>query len=219
MSHRLGLSKLRFGSLLSYSPHGNSESENTAKNAMVLIKGDRFFGDPAILMSQFISNLIFKNMASLPFAHFFDREPILVPVPNSSYMKKNTLWVSHRIATALRERGYGMGVVEMVKRIKYLPKAAKSTSENRPKAWQHDDSLEVQDTLALPKRRLLIDDIVTRGATLFGAACKLSKTYPGINIMAFSAMRAISDPKYFHDVYDPKVGEIALIGDETYRDP
>ena len=219
MSHNLSLSNLKFGSLLSYSPHGNSDYERKSKNATLLIKGDKFFGNPPVLMSEYISQLIFKNIGTLPFAHFFDTEPILVPIPNSSLMKENSLWVPQRIATALHEKGYGMGVVDMLKRIRHLPKAATSLSENRPKAADHYASLEVQDILTIPKHILLIDDVVTRGATLLGAANKLNEKYPGVNILAFSAMRTISNPPDFQHVYDPRVGEIILNGENTIRDP
>jgi predicted amidophosphoribosyltransferase len=215
MSNKLSLSKLKFGSLLSYSPHGNSEYERKAKNAMLLIKGDKFFGNPPVLMSRFISELILKNIGTLPFAHFFDTQPILVPIPNSSLMKENSLWVPQRIATALHEKGYGIGVADMLRRVRHLPKAATSLSEKRPKATNHHTSLEIQDILTMPKNILLIDDVITRGATLMGAANKLNEKYPGVNILAFSAMRA----EDFHDVYDPCVGEIILSGENTFRHP
>jgi hypothetical protein len=93
MSHTLSLADLKFGSLLSYSPHGKSESERIAREAMLLLKSDKFFSDPPILMSQFISDLIVKGIGTLPFAYFFDTEPILVPIPNSALIKEDTLWV------------------------------------------------------------------------------------------------------------------------------
>jgi predicted amidophosphoribosyltransferase len=218
MSYDLTFSKLEFGSLLSYSTHGSSEPERDAREVMLLIKGDKYFQDPPILMSRFITDLIIKD-ATLPFAHFFDTETILVPVPNSSLMKDHSLWVPHRIASALHDRGFGIGVAEMLRRKIPLQKAATSLPENRPKAAQHCQSLEVQDILMVPKQILLIDDIVTRGATLLGAANKLKKAYPNVTIRAFCAMRAISHTEDFQDVYDPCFGHITLIGDETYRNP
>jgi predicted amidophosphoribosyltransferase len=219
MSYDLRLSELEFGSLLSYSPRGSSEAERNAREVMLHIKYDRYFGKPPILMSRFISDLVKKGIGNLPFASFFDDPPILVPVPNSSLMKANTLWVPHRLAMALYENGFGMRVANMLYRKKPLPKAATSRSKDRPKAVEHCQSLEIQETLALPNNLLLIDDVVTRGATLIGAANKLGKAFPGIDIRAFAAMRVISDPKDFQDLYDPRIGRITLIGDETLREP
>ena len=219
MSYDLSLTELEFGSLLSYSPRGISEPERNAREVMLHIKYDKYFGKPPILMSNFISDLLKKDIGNLPFSNFFDNEPILVPIPNSSLMQADTLWVPHRLATALHEKGFGMGVANMLHRKIPLPKAATSRPQDRPKAANHCQSLEIQETITLPKHILLIDDVITRGATLLGAANKLNKAYPGVNIRAFAAMRVISEPNDFQDLYNPRIGHITLIGDETYRDP
>jgi hypothetical protein len=221
MSYDLKLSELEFGSLLSYSPRGISESVRKARERMLDIKYDRYVGsqDGPILISRYISDFIKKQIGNLPFAHLFDNDPVLVPVPNSSKMQADTLWVAHRLAIALFETGFGMGVANMLQRKIALPKAATSSPQDRPKAARHCQSLEILDTLAPPKHILLIDDVVTRGATLLGAANKLFKAYPGVDIRAFSAMRTISQTENFKDLFDPCVGRITLIGEETYREP
>lgn len=155
MSNTTKLSKLRFGSLLSYSPHGSSESERRAKDVMLFIKADKFYGKPPVLMSRFISNFIRKTMGTLPFAHFFKSNPILVPIPNSSLVKENTLRVPHRIADAMHENGLGMGVGDMLERRIPLPKAAKSRPAERPTATQHYRSLEVHEIFDSTKRNSL----------------------------------------------------------------
>jgi predicted amidophosphoribosyltransferase len=219
MSYDLKLSQLEFGSLLSYSPRGISVAERNAREVMLHIKYDKYFGKPPILMSRFISDLVKKGIGNLPFANFFDDEPILVPVPNSSLMQADTLWVPHRLAMALFDNGFGIGVANMLHRKIPLSKAAWSRPQDRPKAAKHCQSLEIQETLALPKHILLIDHVVTRGATLLGAANKLSRAYPGVDIRAFAAMRVISESNDFQDLYDPRIGRITLIGDETQREP
>jgi hypothetical protein len=155
----------------------------------------------------------------LPFAHFFESNPILVPIPNSSLVKENTLRVPHRIADAMHENGLGTGVGDMLERRIALPKAATSQTAERPTATQHYRSLEVHEILILPKEILLIDDVVTRGATLFGAAMRLCERYPGVNIFALAIMRAISQPRDFDDLYDPRIGEITFNGENTFRVP
>ena len=66
----------------------------------MMLKGDSFVSFLPILTSQYISNTLHKNMERLPFADFFETNPILVPVPNSSLMRPGTLWVSERLARA-----------------------------------------------------------------------------------------------------------------------
>lgn len=223
----LNVSRLEFGSFLAYLPPADPRFNDTtfakeaklANDAKYIIKNDSFVSQPPILMSRFISNRIKKRMGILPFSHFFDKNPVLIPIPNSSFMKPNTLWVPQRLANALYENGLGRGIEDVLKRKIALPKAATSPAKDRPKAWQHYQSLEIQKTLSEPKEILLIDDVVTRGATLLGATNKLSDTFPGVRIKAFSVMRTIGKRGPFRGVYDPVVGEIELNGQETFRNP
>jgi hypothetical protein len=60
---------------------------------------------------------------------FFKTDPILVPVPNSSFMKSKTLWVPQRIAKSLVQNGLGKEVIECLKLVKLLPKVATSSPE------------------------------------------------------------------------------------------
>jgi len=91
MSHDLKLCKLEFGSLFSYTPNPQSESQKNAKNIALDIKYYRYVEDKGrpVIISEYISNYIKKELGNLPFRHFFDDNPILVPVPNSSKRQKD----------------------------------------------------------------------------------------------------------------------------------
>src|SRR2546428_8487605 len=78
---------------------------------MKIIKADDFIENPPITMSEWIARNVQQRMANLPFASFFQKDTILVPVPRSSLMQPNSLWVPNRIATALVKRGLGKAVV------------------------------------------------------------------------------------------------------------
>src|SRR5438094_752521 len=88
-----------------------------AYQVMLAIKQDPFGGDPPILMSQRLAKSVQENMSSLPFAYFFQPNTVLVPVPKSSLMLKDTLWVPLRIATALARSGIGSQVDPFLVRI------------------------------------------------------------------------------------------------------
>ena len=81
-----------------------------------------------------------------------------------------------RLANALIRNGFGKCIEECLKRVKPLPKTTTSLAENRPNAAQHYDSIEVQTILSEPNELLLVDDIVTCGATMLGIANKLQDT-------------------------------------------
>jgi len=71
----------------------------------------------------------------------------------------------------------------------------------------------LQGLISIPKRILLIDDIVTSGSTVVGAANRLYEAFPGTQISTFAAMRTISRKIEFGSEYSPYVGNIHLYPD------
>jgi hypothetical protein len=204
------LSQLKFGALLSYAPRGDSPEILHSKDVMIALKKDGFVGQPPILMSQWVAQTIQRDRTTLPFASFFQPNTILVPTPKSSLMQPNTLWVPERIAAALVKIGLGREVVASLVRINPVRKAASSAPSERPIAVDHYESMIVQGRLSNPEEIVLVDDVVTRGASLLGAANRLADVFPKAHIRAFAAMRTISNPLEFEKVHDPCVGTIEL---------
>jgi predicted amidophosphoribosyltransferase len=216
----LRLSEVRYGALLTYSPNGRSDADIRSQGVMTLLKTDGFVQDPPVIMSQWVAQQVRERIGSLPFASLFQRSPVLVPVPSSSLMRQGTLWVPQRIATALLSAGLGRQVATCLARAQALPKAAWSAAGDRPTAQQQYDTMTVQGSLSEPGHILLIDDIVTRGATFVGAANRLADLFPNANIDAFAAMRTVSNPEEFRREYDPQLGSVRLRSDgSTLRRP
>ena len=217
------LTRLEFGSLLSYTPRGSSDEIQKARDVMLTIKSDGFIDQPPIQMSHWIGSTIQKKVKSLPFASFFDQETSLVPVPRSSLMKPDTLWVPDRIASALVEKRLGKEVVQCLVRETPVPKAAWSDSSERPTPSRHFETIAVQGSIEdpPPQKLVLVDDIVTRGATLLGSANRLLEAFPKARVRAFAAMRTISVPSEFVNLYDPQSGTIEYRAwiDDTLRRP
>jgi len=208
------LTKLEFGALLTYTPRGYSVKMQDAREFMIALKNERFVEDPQngklVLMSEWIAKTIQRNMTTLPFASFFQPNTILVPTPKSSLMRPDTLWVPERIASALTKRGFGNKVISCLTRTKSVPKAASSLAKERPKSIEHYKSMSVTGILSKPDEIILVDDIVTRGSTLLGAANRLADAFPQTRIRAFAAIRTISNPGEFDKLYDPCIGTIEL---------
>ena len=217
------LTRLEFGSLLSYTPRGSSNEIQKAKDVMLIIKNDGFIEQPPIQMSQWIAKTIQKNIKNLPFAPFFDKDSSLVPVPRSSLMKEDTLWVPERIASALVQRHLGKEVVPCLVRETPVPKSAWSDASERPTPSRHFETIAVQGSIKdpPPEKFVLVDDIVTRGATLLGSANRLLEAFPKAQVHAFAAMRTISVPSKFTNMYDPQSGTIEYRAwiDDTLRRP
>lgn len=160
-------------------------------------------------MPQWIAKAVQREMSTLLFISLFQRDTILVPVPSSSLMQPGSLWVPDRIAAALAKAGVGREAVRYLTRVKPLRKAAFSEPSERPTPVEHFETLAVQRRMsdAPPDQITLIDDIVTRGHTLMGAANRLAEVFPDTRVSGFAAMRTAS-PSDFESVYDPQSGTI-----------
>ncbi|MDR0471821.1 MAG: hypothetical protein LBH79_08905 [Nitrososphaerota archaeon] len=202
------ISELKYASLLSYSPHGNTSAALESKALTYSLKQDRYEGQPPILMSDWVEKKTQEKCKH--FGTFFQSNTILVPVPSSSLMEKDTLWVPERIANALLKKGFGKQVVPCLRRETAVRKAATSPSQDRPSVKDHYDSFSVQRSLSEPENILLIDDVITRGATLVGCANRLISAFPNCRIQAFAAIRTESNPRKFKNLQDPLVGTIYL---------
>lgn len=187
---------------------------------MIALKRDLFVNTPQILMSEWIAKKIQQQIAALPFGQFFQPNTILVPVPKSSLMQPGTLWVPKRIANALVAVGIGRQVSDCLIRAEPVAKAASCSSSQRPTVEQHYESTTAQGTLSSPDEIVLVDDVVTRGATLLGCANRLADAFPECRIRAFAAMRTISNSDEFENVYSPCNGTIdRWASGDTFRRP
>ncbi len=110
--------------------------------------------------------------------------------------------------------------IQILKRDSYLRKSSTSSPEDRPLPEEHFDSLKVKKCLDDLSEIVLIDDIITRGHTMLGAAWKILDVFPNAKVCGFAAMRTISNPSEFKDFYDPVKGEIEYrteLGDALRR--
>lgn len=215
----MNISKVEFASLLTYTPRGDSEKAKGAKTAMINLKNDNVLSS-GILTSEYIVQAMKREINTFPFADYFNSNVILVPIPKSSLLKPGTLWVPERLTTALIKNGLGKSSEACLERIKAVPRSSgQRIGENRPKAFQHYESMRVKKLLFEPEEIVLVDDVITRGSTVMGGVNRLAEVYPDAKIRAFAMMRVMSDPDDFSDVEDPCVGTVTMIGKDTSRVP
>ncbi len=204
---------LEYGSLLSYTPLDSSEPPPEIQNAndvMYAIKNDSFIEEPPVLTSEWIARTVQENRKSLPFSGFFQPDTILVPVPKSSLAHPGSLWVPERIASALVKKGMGKQVIACLARTTPIRKAAWSGASHRPRPSEQYQTMGVQGSISelKPEEIVLVDDIVTRGATFLGAANRLVEAFPETRIRVFAAMRTVSNASEFEALYKPVSGTI-----------
>lgn len=215
-------SKLGYGALLSYTTHPETEDQRTARNVMLDLKQGKRYRNPPnspISISQLVAKRVLERVREGEFPGIFGADVTAVPVPSSSLKKPGSLSIPRDLAVALQEVGLVGEVLDLVERHEALPKSATSRAQDRSKAADHYRSLTVVRNLLPPTAILLVDDVVTRGATLVGTAGRIQEAYPGVPIRAFAAMRAISEPEHFRALVDPVVGVITRKGASTHREP
>lgn len=202
------LNQLEFGSLLSYCPRGGNSTEIQSRQIMRYLKIDSFVENPPVLMSDWIASTIERRRSELPFSSFFRTDTVLVPLPRSSLLQPDSLWVPERIANALVRRRFGVRVLSCLTRARAVRKSATSQVGQRPTPTEHFESLAVQGSLGSTEDIVIVDDIVTRGHTMIGAANRLLEAFPSARIKAFAAMRTVSNWMEFSHIYDPQIGLI-----------
>jgi hypothetical protein len=218
----LTVGQIEFGSLLTYCPRRSTPEEQESAKLMLALKNDEYVqvGSAVMLMSDWVASEVKRRFATLQFGHFFRSNPILVPVPKSSLMTPGMLWVPDRLAKALVKNGIGKEVSRMLERTVPIRKAALSDSWARPTALEHFQTLSAIQTISKPNEILLIDDVVTRGATLLGAANRLLDSYPEATVRAFAAMRTQSSSFSFKNDSGSSTGIITLLANgNTQRRP
>lgn len=207
----MDLESLECASFLSYSVRGWEKGAQRSRDIMLALKNGSLTGNPPSSISRQVAVLMERSKDRLPFRDFFTSSPVLVPAPKSSLRRADDLWVPHQLADELERVGLGGPVAPLLERVRPLPKAAACRPEDRPTAAQHFESMAVQGMLdPAPESFLLVDDVVTRGATLLGAANRLRAVFPNARIRAFAAIRAISTPGQFVGLVLPTVDVIRL---------
>ena len=204
------LLEIKYASLLSYCPRSSSEKGEIAKRVMRAIKNElpisSKFGE------LFASEFVVKTLKEIikkdnDFKDFLGENPILVPVPKHTPIKKGSLWPSFQIAKAMEKEGMGI-VKPLLERIKAVPRSSMSSPESRPRPTVHYESMVIKKIFLLSQDIILVDDIVTRGHTLIASVWHVHEAFPDAEVRTFAAMRTVSNEIDFKGLIDPAIGRI-----------
>ena len=205
------LSKQReFASLLAYSPRPDEVAAELraeargSKNLVLSLKDGRAFGDPPLTVAaRVVAHLRTNQTSAAALSGFLGGTATLVPVPKSTLLTKGALRVPEQLSQELARGGFGKEVAVLLERAEPIPKAATSVSTERPSALRNYETLKVQRSLVTPTELLLVDDVITAGATLLGSASRLGEAYPNVPIRGFAAARTVSVASRFRRVCGP----------------
>jgi phosphoribosylpyrophosphate synthetase len=214
------LSELEVGSYLCYSPRGESEVAKNSRVWMRQLKNEQPYGVPPIPTSVYVARRLAAQIRETPLAGLLTERAVLVPVPGSAPAQKGWLWPPLEIARALHAVRLAAEVLPCLKRRVGVRKSSTSSPENRPRAAEHYESLEVEGRLSAPDEIVLVDDVVTRGATLLAAASRLREAFPQTRVRAFAVIRTVSNPEDLVKIGDPQMEWVRLKQDgDTLRRP
>ena len=207
------IDRLAFAACYAYSPHGTSATSSQSRDLCRRIK--RADTEAVALATARVAQYV----ADGRFAEFFGSDVTLVPVPGRAPLAPGALSRTQRFCDELVRQGLGRETLPLIARIRPVAKSAYAAPAERPDAGEHHDSMDVQRMLVTPRRILLVDDVVTRGATLLGAASLLLEVVEHCDVRAFAFIRTIS-PGEVEDVRDPCEGWIERVaGGGTVRRP
>lgn len=213
------LSEVRFGSFLVYAPRGTSAVSLRAQQFVRALKEERPIGVPPQSPSDYAVRRLADELSTSLLRDLFRDAPLLVPVPRSSRSVEGGIWPALNIANALVRYGIGAALLPCLTRVNAVPKSAFAAAGTRPKPSEHYESIEGTRMVTDRPWLCLIDDVITKGATLLGAATRLQKTFPQANVSAFALVRTLGFVDDIEKIVEPAVGTVTLRGDEAFREP
>lgn len=194
------LSEIAFGSYLAYCPRGDTDAHRQSQRVIRFLKNDTVVGVDPKPITRLVAETLARDIHGSPLDGWFGPDVVLVPAPKSARLVTGGLWVPERLAKALVAVGLGREVVTCLERTTAVPKATFASAQDRPKAQQHYETMAVHRVLPEIRDVIIVDDVVTRGATLLGAASRLAEALPGVRVRGFAAIRTIQQPgRVLHD--------------------
>lgn len=190
-----------------------------ARQFVRALKEERPIGIPPQSPSSYAARRLSEELSSSLLRDFFSSGPLLVPVPRSSLSVEGGIWPALNIAAALVERGIGAAVLPCLSRSSAVRKSAFAVAGARPRPAEHYDSIQCRSMVSDRSSLCLVDDVITKGATLLAAATRLQDAFPQANVSAFALVRTLGFVEDIEKMMDPAVGTITLRGDEAHREP
>ena len=144
-----------------------------------------------------LASYIVKHMAKYPenqgVSDVLAEDAVLVPMPKCAPHKAGTLWPALLLVEALVNHGIGSCCEPLLERAVKVKKSATAPSGDWPMAVTHLQSFRVSPPLAQPERIVIVDDVITRGATMLAAVSAVSDAFPWAQVRGFAFFRTASD--------------------------
>ena len=204
-------------SIAVYSTRGRSTAAERGRHLCWALKRGR----PAV--NKFIARLLWDEVMSdgSPLQNYIPDDTTLVPVPSSSPPYPGGLWVARDISAAIASRLFGTDTSKvLLTRSTAVEKSHLQRSGKRNDHKTHLRSIDiVADQLAPPRSIILVDDVITKGNTLYACATILANSFPRTDIRALAIFRTRG---YVSDIdrwFEPWLGEVRWARTHVQRHP
>lgn len=197
------LSELQFGAFLVYSPRGVSPLSRRSRSITYDIKAFR-----PKLVERVLENLKAEVDEGV-LSGFLGPKVTLIPAPKSApLVEEGALWSPAGICIAMVDMGFGGEVLPSLERTRAVPKSAFSKIGERPTVKDHLETMRCERSLMVPAKIVVVDDVVTKGATLLAAASHVQEAFPNAEVRGFALVRTKGLEPEITDIVEPCVGKI-----------
>ncbi len=118
-------------------------------------------------------------------------------------------WPGRRICEELVSQGLGAQIDECLVRKRPVRKSAFADPGTRPTPQEHLESMAVRPVLAVPARVTVVDDFITKGATLIAACSLVSELFPEADVSAFAMIRTVGYGEIVK-IVEPCIGVVRM---------
>lgn len=205
---------VEFASCYVYSPAGAGEICERSRLLRELLKEGN-----ARFMRGYAARVREQMVESPQLAGFLTTADLLVPVPGSAPADDQGRYVATRLAEALLRQGLGRDTWNGLKRIRAVRKSATASPRARPSVASHYESFSIETAAEAPHSLVLVDDVVTKGRTLFAAAVRLHEAFPAAKIRAFALLRTMGFSPQLRRLLEPCRGFIRWRAGDARRNP
>jgi hypothetical protein len=199
---------LEFGSFLVYPSPIRTREHQAIQSFFLGLKRDTHTRQGSI--TQLAITRLAARAPLSPLSGLLNGSAVLVPTPGASPPVKNRIECARTLCCHMLSAGLGISILDTLHRVHPLRKSAFCSADTRPTPLEHYRTLAVRHVMPLPfdeppRRILLVDDIVTKGATFAGAAARLREAFPAAQIRAFALARTTNEMREW---IEPCLGRI-----------
>ena len=124
-----------------------------------------------------------------------------------------------RLLEELPQTGLGKEALPCLSRVWPVAKSAFAARGERASVQVHFESMAMEPSLIAPATITVVDDFVTKGATLLAAASLVKDAFPAATARVFAAVRTMGLVPDVEEIVAPCTGSIRREGLVVYRDP